>query len=117
MAVDELLLQSHEGFIVLFPAWERGRSAASFKTLRARGAFLVTAAINEDGQVLSGVQIHSEAGSACRLVAPWSAGMRVRTISGEEIRVEAAATVGNVSTYVFDTEPGETYALTPNVTF
>ena len=31
VAVDELLLQSHEGYLVLFPAWERGVSAgASF---------------------------------------------------------------------------------------
>ena len=51
VAVDELLLQSHEGYLVLFPAWERGVSAASFSTLRARGAFLVTAAIDAGGQV------------------------------------------------------------------
>ena len=43
VAIDELLLQSHEGFIVLFPAWERGKGAASFSTLRTRGAFLVSA--------------------------------------------------------------------------
>ena len=40
VAVDELLLQSHEGFLVFFPAWERGVSTASFQNLRARGALL-----------------------------------------------------------------------------
>ena len=113
VAVDELLLQSHEGFLVLFPAWERGVSAASFKTLRARGAFLVTAAINEDGRVLSGVEIHSEAGVPCRLVAPWPTGMQVRTTSGTIVHAKATPMVGNVSTYVFETTPGETYILNP----
>ena len=71
VAVDELMLQSHEGFLSWFPAWQRGVSAASFTQLRARGAFVISAAIDAAGRVAAGVRIHSEAGAACRLLSPW----------------------------------------------
>lgn len=113
VAVDELLLQSHEGFLVLFPAWERGDSAASFKTLRARGAFLVSAAIDSSGAVLPGVEIHSEAGAVCRIVAPWPTGhLSVQTAAGTQVDVKPGNPVGRgVKTFSFDTLANETYRL------
>jgi len=44
-AVNSALLQSQEGFLRLFPMWPPGENA-SFSTLRARGAFLVSAAFS-----------------------------------------------------------------------
>ena len=40
-AVNAMLLQSHEGFLRLFPCWHH--SEAKFVTIRAAGAFLVSA--------------------------------------------------------------------------
>ena len=64
--VNEMLLQSVGGVIRLFPVW---RSDASFETLRADGAFLVSAK-QSDGAV-SGVRIVSEKGSLLRLANPF----------------------------------------------
>jgi hypothetical protein len=125
VAVDELLLQSHEGFLVLFPAWQRGVSAASFATLRARGAFLVTAAIDAAGRVVPGVGIQSEAGGTCRLVSPWPQPQGVGSASappfavaevpsGAAVEVEAGAAAGRgVRTYTFATQAGSAYRLNP----
>jgi hypothetical protein len=116
-------LQSHEGFLVFFPAWQRGVSAASFATLRARGAFLVTAAIDAAGRVVPGVGIQSEAGGACRLVSPWpqpqgsgsAPSFTVAEVpSGVAVEVEAGAAAGRgVRTFTFATQAGSVYRLDP----
>ena len=43
-AVNDMLLQSSEGFLRFFPVWPAGEDAA-FDTLRAVGAFLVSASL------------------------------------------------------------------------
>lgn len=43
--VNEMLLQSYEGVLRLFPVWDRNRYA-SFRGLRANGAFIVDASLN-----------------------------------------------------------------------
>ena len=43
-AVNDMLLQSSEGFLRFFPVWPAGEDAA-FNTLRAVGAFLVSASL------------------------------------------------------------------------
>ena len=121
VAVDELLLQSHEGFLVFFPAWERGSSAASFQNLRARGAFLASGAIDSSGHVQPGLEIYSETGGVCQLVSPWpgdhtpTAPFTVKTTGGALIQVGIATTVGPADTpvYSFRTDAGETYVLSP----
>ena len=57
-----MLLQSHEGVIRLFPCWPWDQDAR-FGTLRAKGAFLVSAELK--GGVASGVKVTSEKGSDC----------------------------------------------------
>lgn len=64
--VNEMLLQSVGGVIRLFPVW---RSDASFETLRADGAFLVSAR-RTDGNV-DGVRIVSEKGGLLRMENPF----------------------------------------------
>jgi hypothetical protein len=55
--------------ITLFPAWPDEWDAQF--TLRARGAFLVSAS-KQAGKIVS-VELRSEAGATCRLRNPWGA--------------------------------------------
>ena len=135
VAVDELLLQSHEGFIVLFPAWERGLHAAAFITLRARGAFLFSAAIDAKGRVVPKVAVYSEMGEPCRMISPWSSNgggggassnppfvVAVRSSSSRKTngsisevpKVVFAGLVGrSVATWAFNTTARTEYVLNP----
>lgn len=74
--INECLLQSYNGVIRLFPNWPLDRRA-EFRTLRAAGAFLVSAACDK-GEV-QWVEIHSEAGGTLRLIVPWTNGAQVHT--------------------------------------
>ena len=67
-AINEMLMQSHEGIIRLFPGWPHHRDA-QFDTLRASGAFLVSSALRSE--VVTSVVIHSEVGGVCRLANPF----------------------------------------------
>ena len=60
--VNEMLMQSHEGIIRVFPCWNRN-SDASFENLRADGAFLVSSCL-EKGKLTS-LKIKSLAGRKC----------------------------------------------------
>lgn len=66
--VNECLMQSYTGTIQLFPNWPMDTDAR-FSTLRAVGAFLVSAAL-EDGKV-QWVEIKSEKGSPLKVSSPW----------------------------------------------
>jgi alpha-L-fucosidase 2 len=68
-AIQEMLLQSYSGAIRIFPAVPESWKDVSFKTLRAEGAFLVSAE-RKDG-VTSRVEIISEKGGLCRLENPF----------------------------------------------
>jgi hypothetical protein len=104
VVINECLMQSWDGIIHLFPNWPREREAA-FRSLRAVGAFLVSASLR--GGEVRDLTIHSEAGGECRLRNPWPG----KTIAvGDEsttTRLPAAAFVS------FTTAPGHTYVLQP----
>jgi hypothetical protein len=68
LAVNEMLLQSHEGVLRFFPCWPKDQNAR-FGTLRAVGAFLVSAELQNG--VVSGVKIVSEKGCPCTVQNPW----------------------------------------------
>lgn len=107
-AVNELLLQSFEGFLRLFPGWPVGE-AASFTTLRAVGAFLVSAAVDAAGVVHS-VELHSERGRNCTIMSyDWKAtGLRVHDADGGHV-VETHDLGGGK--FCFATTAGRTYAI------
>ena len=67
-AVNEMLLQSHENVIRVFPVWSR-RQPARFTHLRAMNAFLVSSEYR-DGNVQY-VVIQSEKGRNCTVQNPW----------------------------------------------
>ena len=68
-AVQEMLIQSHTGVVKLFPAIPADWKDVSFSTLRTRGAFLVSATM-ENGQV-NNVEITSEKGGEIVLENPF----------------------------------------------
>ena len=85
-AVQEMLLQSYSGTIRLFPAVPAAWQDASFETLRAEGAFLVSA--ERRGGVVQRVEIVSERGGACRLENPFGdAGFAAEGIETSRIEV------------------------------
>lgn len=102
VVINECLLQSYNGALRLFPNWSLDR-AAEFRTLRAVGAFLVSAAC-ADGAV-QWVEITSEAGGDLVVINPWSQQVSVINSQGE--------TVMTGSRLVISTAPGETLHLQP----
>ncbi|HSA01073.1 MAG TPA: hypothetical protein P5055_10080, partial [Candidatus Paceibacterota bacterium] len=68
--LQEMLLQSHRGYIEVFPAIPVTWTNAMFTTLRAEGAFLISA-VRRNGKVQQ-VTIKSEKGGLCRLRSPFS---------------------------------------------
>lgn len=93
--VNEMLLQSVGGVIRLFPVW---RSDASFETLRADGAFLVSAD-QTDGRV-GDVRIVSEKGGLLRVENPFPTAVVTRgdgsqcAVSGEIcVQTQAGETI------------------------
>ena len=67
--IHEMLLQSHKGFIEVFPALPTDWKDVSFKTLRTEGAFLVSA--KKEASVITEVKIKSEAGGVLRFKLPF----------------------------------------------
>jgi hypothetical protein len=72
--LQEMMLQSHGGVLRIFPCWPSD-VPAEFRTFRAEGAFLVSAAW-ADGAVAR-AEILGERGGRCRLYSPWPEGLRV----------------------------------------
>ena len=104
--LQEMMLQSWDGALRVFPAWPKGLDA-HFQTLRAAGALLVSAAWSQ-GRVAS-LEIFSENGAPCRLYSPWPNGFRVGAQDGQEVPV-AADPLGRPE---FATRPGVRYAVSP----
>ncbi|MDG4826988.1 discoidin domain-containing protein [Asanoa sp. WMMD1127] len=104
-AVNNLLLQSDDGIIRVFPVWPAARDA-SFVKLREKDAFLVSSALA--GGRVSYVDITSEAGRQVRLRNPWPGRPVVVT------RVGGGAVTPSVTGDVvsFATQAGATYTIT-----
>ncbi len=71
LAINEMLLQSHEGVIRFFPCWPK-KLDARFGLLRAVGAFLVSAELKKEQT--QNVFVLSEKGNALTIINPWSNG-------------------------------------------
>ena len=99
--INECLMQSYDGIIHVFPNWPMGADAR-FENLRAAGAFLVSAVL-ENSAVVS-VSVHSEAGGVCRLWNPWKGAMMLVDAGGERLlEADQIVTVGM--------QPGQTVAF------
>ena len=83
--IQEMLMQGYDGTLRLFPNWPKNQDAR-FGTLRARGAFLVSAELKK-GEVC-GVCILSEKGRDLTVQNPWPGKKVCVTRNG---KVEAAS--------------------------
>lgn len=98
--VNEMLLQSHEGIIRLFPVWKKD---ASFRDLRADGAFLISA--SRRGGRVEGIRIFSEKGSPCTLWLGENTTVKI-LCQGHPVPTEMNNLVCR-----FQTEPQKTYEV------
>jgi len=108
-AINEMLLQSNEGKIRVFPAvpdnW-----ATSF-TLLARGAFVVSSERKTDGTI-PGVFVESQKGNVCSLVNPWPGHeISVVCLNEPEKKIKFKAVEKDV--IVFKTFLGQDYLIVP----
>jgi hypothetical protein len=105
-ALQDLLMQSWDGVIRIFPGFPSGMDA-SFTDLRAVGAFLVSA--SRSGGVVGEVSITSLRGGTCVMENPWP---------GRKIAVSCAAapdltlTADSQGLVSFSSENNLTYTLT-----
>ena len=91
LTINEMLLQSYEGVLRIFPNWNHTKDAR-FDQLRAYGAFLVSSRL-QNGQV-EYVQLISEKGRPCVLENPWPGkriqltrnGRKAEALSGRTVR-------------------------------
>ncbi|MBV4357494.1 glycosyl hydrolase family 95 catalytic domain-containing protein [Pinibacter aurantiacus] len=96
LAINEMLLQSHEGVIRFFPCWPQNLDAR-FGSLRAVGAFIVSAEMKSG--LVQHVTIVSEKGKPLTIVNPWKAnkvqvyrnGKKAEMLSGERVRMTTSA--------------------------
>ena len=100
LAINEMLLQSHEGVLRFFPCWPRDQDAR-FGTLRAVGAFLVSAELKNG--LVGGVKIISEQGGDCTVQNPWP---------GKKVSISGRKTLTG-ERFTFKTKPGEIIELQP----
>lgn len=97
LTINEMLLQSYEGVVRVFPNWVMSRDA-SFNNLRAYGAFLVSGSVS--GGKVNKVELTSEKGRRCVMENPWKGsdvqlwrnGKKAETLSGD--RIEFATSEG-----------------------
>lgn len=84
--VNECLLWGHNDVAVLFPNWDL-RKAASFRSLRTKGAFLVDAACGNG--TVEFVSVHSEQGGIWQMENPWTAAVdgSGRVYTGKQIAI------------------------------
>lgn len=102
--LQEMMLQSWDGAIRLFPAWPKG-VGAQFERFRAEGAFLVSA--SRKGGVVGDVEILSEKGAPCRIEPPWPEGVDVTESAGGKVAL-ARDQHGGIG---FETKAGVLYRV------
>jgi hypothetical protein len=106
-AVNEMLLQSHDGDIRVFAATPADWPSAF--TLRAAGGFLVTSEKDKGGPAKY-VRIESTLGGECRVVNPWpDRKVSIGLSRGGTQRIVEPGT----KMLVFATEPATVYLLHP----
>ena len=100
--INEMLMQSYEGVIRIFPCWNK-KSNASFENLRADGAFLVSAELKSEK--VASLKIKSLKGRVCSVECDGIKAV-VRESDKKEIPFKR-----NGSTVSFETQADELYIL------
>lgn len=105
--LNEMLIQSHENKIRIFPALP-AKGAYAFR-LRARDAFMVSSLRDSSGYIPE-VEIESLQGNTCRLQNPWKDRVKITSSAGKMIKYDIDK--GNVIS--FRTTRGELYSILPD---
>jgi alpha-L-fucosidase 2 len=100
--IQEMLLQSHTGIIQIFPAIPADWQNVSFRNLRARGAFLVSA--EKTGGEIKKIHIISEKGGKLALLNPFKKDFSVNGIDLTDAQKKA-------SVIRVETQPGQEIIL------
>ncbi len=108
-SINSMLLQSHEGFIRLFPCWHL--PDAGFQKLRTTGAFLVNA-VKKNG-VIQPFSIFSENGRVCKVLNPWQFNTIRITDQFGNIPESILEDTFYGQVYTFETKPGIIYRISP----
>lgn len=104
-AITEMLIQSQGGVIRIFPAYPEELGDAAFFSLRARGAFLVSAELRNS--VPSYAIVRSLRGNACTFMNVFGENVRVRDLETNEA-VDYVTENGNL---VFSTVQEHEYVI------
>lgn len=110
VAINDLLLQSHGGRMRFFPVWNStALGPASFATLRAYGAFLVSSAIDASG-VVGPVSLESQVGGDVVFESPWatSAAPKVTSAAGGAVVPTSVVSPG---VYSFASKAGDKFTI------
>lgn len=106
--VNDMMLRCSGGILELFPNWLADKDAA-FRTLRADGAFLVSARYCVQSKKVTSVSVKSEKGGTLRLKA-FYAGTAVRDSEGKSVRFAALKDeTAGCEVIELETEAGKTY--------
>ena len=100
------------GMIRLFDVWPSEQDA-SFRQLRAKGGFLISASLRS-GQTKTGITLLSEVGSNVTLQNPvgWSGGIMVKDSSGNAVETTAGpVSQDGVLSWSWATKNAETYTI------
>jgi len=81
--ITEMLLTSWDGIVRVFPAWPLAEKA-QFQGLRAKGAFLVSAAC--DAGDITAISVTSEKGNTITMHEPWPATTVVCETTGTDVQ-------------------------------
>ncbi|MDB5126632.1 glycoside hydrolase N-terminal domain-containing protein [Mucilaginibacter sp.] len=100
--INECLMQSYNGTIRLFPNWPLSKDA-QFTSLRAAGAFLVSARLEKG--IIKQVTIKSEKGQDLSVIIPWNKGY------AEINHIKRKIVAGNL---ILKTHAGETITFYPS---
>ena len=100
--INEMLMQSHQGIIRLFPCWNKTEDA-SFENLRADGAFLVSAELKNEK--VSSLEIKSLKGRKCTVEC---SGIKMVINKADNKEIPYNRTADTVS---FETEADTEYIL------
>ena len=102
LTINEMLLQSYEGIVRIFPNWNHHKDA-KFDKLRAYGAFIISSSL-KSGRI-DHVDLVSEKGRACTMENPWP-GAQVQVIRNNK---KAEILRGEI--FNFQTKENETIRL------
>lgn len=100
--INEMLMQSHQGVIRIFPCWNK-KSDASFENLRADGAFLVSAELKNESVI--SLRIKSLKGRNCTVQCN---GIKSVLKNSDNTEIPYNRTGNTVS---FETQADEEYVL------